>query len=627
MTTYAAPCRSIACRVALAVAVLAPLACAHTMPLPLPSEFRQTEQGRLRSHGELDRVRLLEGTHRNRLRIGVDQEQVPDFAWATLTRLPVFVHSVLGAAGSAHSEQRFEDAIRLADSAVGASDHALMSREEREVVRHHAWRLQAMAWRSLGHLGRARVLATMASLAGHFDHTPEAATSSSSLAQTLDTLDEAVVARNEAAQAADEAANAAALGAALQTAATVSAAASSSSRPNLESTLRLAQEIAAPLREAEGVAREGAQAVTGVDRAIEQGVARQLASLSLEAPELAALTTPLAATVRFYLESSHGDCGYLSAAFSQLAVETRWNPHRYDRALDIIEDAADGAASCSWTPSLQAAFNLVHLNAEDPVTGRAASTRETRAFGDRRARSTTVATQPTSVALADRDDDRVSDANDRCPDDPEDPDGFEDDDGCVDPDNDHDGFGDRADRCPLEPESVNGVTDDDGCPDTFADTDGDLIPDPFDACPQAPETYDGRADDDGCPERRHALFTLEAGLVRTRRPLRVRAGRALPRDVASVLDALCIALSRFPAYRLVITASRPTESDVGALRVVQMELLGRRLDPLRVSVSVPPPNHVDEPTVPTTRHRSRPTPRTTVVLRVDLIAAPQLPSP
>jgi len=65
----------------------------------------------------------------------------------------------------------------------------------------------------------------------------------------------------------------------------------------------------------------------------------------------------------------------------------------------------------------------------------------------------------------DRDDDRVRDALDRCPDVPEDRDGFEDDDGCPDVDNDRDGIIDPDDRCPDVPEVVNGVDDHDGCPD------------------------------------------------------------------------------------------------------------------------------------------------------------------
>ena len=57
------------------------------------------------------------------------------------------------------------------------------------------------------------------------------------------------------------------------------------------------------------------------------------------------------------------------------------------------------------------------------------------------------------------------DANDGCPAQPEDTDGFEDEDGCPDPDNDRDGILDGNDGCPGQPETVNGFEDADGCPD------------------------------------------------------------------------------------------------------------------------------------------------------------------
>ncbi len=63
------------------------------------------------------------------------------------------------------------------------------------------------------------------------------------------------------------------------------------------------------------------------------------------------------------------------------------------------------------------------------------------------------------------DGDGIPDALDRCPDEPEDLDGFEDEDGCPDPDHDGDGIADVDDRCPDEPELFNGAYDDDGCPD------------------------------------------------------------------------------------------------------------------------------------------------------------------
>ncbi len=103
--------------------------------------------------------------------------------------------------------------------------------------------------------------------------------------------------------------------------------------------------------------------------------------------------------------------------------------------------------------------------------------------------------------IGDRDGDGIKDDVDKCPDDPEDFDGFEDEDGCPDPDNDKDGILDVDDKCPNEPETKNGFEDEDGCPDAVElDRDGDGIPDNLDKCPDDPEDKDGFEDDDGCPD-------------------------------------------------------------------------------------------------------------------------------
>ena len=55
----------------------------------------------------------------------------------------------------------------------------------------------------------------------------------------------------------------------------------------------------------------------------------------------------------------------------------------------------------------------------------------------------------------DRDHDGVYDVDDKCPDQPEDRDGFQDQDGCPDPDNDNDGIPDAQDKCPNEAEDLD----------------------------------------------------------------------------------------------------------------------------------------------------------------------------
>ncbi|MEZ4229095.1 MAG: OmpA family protein [Polyangiaceae bacterium] len=98
----------------------------------------------------------------------------------------------------------------------------------------------------------------------------------------------------------------------------------------------------------------------------------------------------------------------------------------------------------------------------------------------------------------DRDRDGILDPRDKCPDDPEDKDDFEDWDGCPEPDNDRDGVLDGADNCPLIPEDQDGFQDTDGCPDTDNDKDGIL--DVKDECPDEPEDKDDFEDEDGCPD-------------------------------------------------------------------------------------------------------------------------------
>jgi outer membrane protein OmpA-like peptidoglycan-associated protein len=149
------------------------------------------------------------------------------------------------------------------------------------------------------------------------------------------------------------------------------------------------------------------------------------------------------------------------------------------------------------------------------------------------------------LSSIDKDGDGILDKDDKCPEIPEDKDGFEDEDGCPEDDNDHDGITDKKDKCPNDPEDKDGFEDEDGCPDVDndkdtlcdpwvmgremvakyasvcrptdkcpnepqgpggvdgcpnGDTDGDGIMNDKDKCPTDPEDKDGFQDDDGCPE-------------------------------------------------------------------------------------------------------------------------------
>ncbi len=104
-------------------------------------------------------------------------------------------------------------------------------------------------------------------------------------------------------------------------------------------------------------------------------------------------------------------------------------------------------------------------------------------------------------SIGDRDGDGYKDDVDQCPDEPEDFDGFADEDGCPDPDNDRDGIFDVDDECPMVPEDRDGDADEDGCPEgNEGDRDGDGILDDVDECPDDPEDRDGFQDEEGCPD-------------------------------------------------------------------------------------------------------------------------------
>src|SRR5262245_46132846 len=113
---------------------------------------------------------------------------------------------------------------------------------------------------------------------------------------------------------------------------------------------------------------------------------------------------------------------------------------------------------------------------------------------------------PPAPPSPDPDGDGILGKADKCPTNPEDKDGFEDEDGCPELDNDQDGVPDETDKCPMVPEDKDGFEDDDGCPDPDNDKDGFL--DGVDKCPNDPEVFNGFEDDDGCPDKGPALAVL-----------------------------------------------------------------------------------------------------------------------
>jgi outer membrane protein OmpA-like peptidoglycan-associated protein len=133
----------------------------------------------------------------------------------------------------------------------------------------------------------------------------------------------------------------------------------------------------------------------------------------------------------------------------------------------------------------------------------------------------------------DADGDLIANGADACPRRAEDTDGFSDEDGCPDEDNDSDGIPDAKDRCVLESETFNGNQDLDGCPDLDGDQDKDGVLDGLDRCPLEAEDKNGDRDDDGCPDVPVVLVAARnpdkaPGVVARPKPADIKREAALP---------------------------------------------------------------------------------------------------
>ena len=211
---------------------------------------------------------------------------------------------------------------------------------------------------------------------------------------------------------------------------------------------------------------------------------------------------------------------------------------------------------------------------------------------------------------ADIDADGVVDERDECPREPEDRDGFADQDGCPELDNDQDGIPDALDRCPRragvtatgcpaadsdgdgipddrdrcpkEAEDADGTDDADGCPDK--DNDGDGIDDSVDRCPKQPETFNEFQDGDGCPDRVPAVSQivperLSDRLLEITRSIRfVRGTSLLTATARRALNALAAKLTREPGWRRLRVEGH---TDSRGSRMSNKKLSRRRADAVR----------------------------------------------
>ena len=123
---------------------------------------------------------------------------------------------------------------------------------------------------------------------------------------------------------------------------------------------------------------------------------------------------------------------------------------------------------------------------------------------------------------------------DRCPDEPETQNGYQDEDGCPDDapaaDTDGDGYDDDIDRCPYDAEDFDSFEDEDGCPEK--DNDGDGLEDIVDKCPMVREVYNGVADTDGCPDEGRVV--VENNFIRILDKIYFEFGKATIQELSLI---------------------------------------------------------------------------------------------
>ena len=150
----------------------------------------------------------------------------------------------------------------------------------------------------------------------------------------------------------------------------------------------------------------------------------------------------------------------------------------------------------------------------------------------------------------DRDGDTIPDARDACPDEPEDPDEFEDDDGCVDRDNDGDNILDAH-------EWKNGRWT--NC--DFRTHDGVDVD-----CRNMPEDFDDNDDLDGCPEFIECDWPPPLVTLRYRRPEKLSTAELAP------LELVVLRLHDEPTLRLSINAHVDRQRDPATARQITQKL-------------------------------------------------------
>ena len=210
----------------------------------------------------------------------------------------------------------------------------------------------------------------------------------------------------------------------------------------------------------------------------------------------------LRADIRLYRGPSWDDPYTLNASYGEFAIGMSWIPQAASAAPVVVKEDPD--------PDHDGVVGAADLCPNEYGTNPdGCPTRDKDGDGIPDAKDK-CADQPETIngyqdedgcpdSIPDTDGDGINDLNDKCKTEPEDKDGFQDQDGCPDLDNDNDGVMDAKDKCP----NVPGPVENDGCPDT--DKDGDGVVDRLDNCPDEP----GTAENHGCKKKQLVAITKD----------------------------------------------------------------------------------------------------------------------
>ncbi len=193
----------------------------------------------------------------------------------------------------------------------------------------------------------------------------------------------------------------------------------------------------------------------------------------------------------------------------------------------------------------------------------------------------------------DMDEDGVFDQNDKCPKEKEDRDGYQDEDGCPDPDNDGDSIADNDDKCPYEKEDLDQFEDTDGCIDSDNDKDG--LADANDKCPNQAETMNRYQDEDGCPDNKptdRLVKEIKKGRM-ILKGVNFRTGSAnLTFESYEVLNRVYESLQAYPDVMVEIRGYTDSQGNYSSNKKLSLRraqsvkdyIVQRGVDPMRMSV-------------------------------------------